>query len=116
MVEFVLVLPALLLILLAIMQLGIVFKNYVTLTDAVRAGARKAAVSRRDPCPVCVATAAVKKSGAGLGASLVVTVTPSPWAAGSDVTVSATYDYSVDLLGLVLHSGKMTSSTTERVE
>jgi hypothetical protein len=116
MVEFVLVVPALMLILLAIFQLGVVFKNYVTLTDAVRAGARRAAVSRHDVCPVCVTQTAVKKSGSGLGSSLVITVTPSPWAAGSDVTVSATYDYTIDLLGLVLHTGKMSSSTTERVE
>ena len=40
MVEFVLVIPALLLILLAIMQLGIVFKNYVTLTRTPSAPAR----------------------------------------------------------------------------
>ena len=33
-------------LLLGIIQFGIVFNNYVTITDAARAGARKAAVSR----------------------------------------------------------------------
>ena len=44
MTEFALVLPILLFLLLAIVQFGVVFNNYVTLTDAVRAGARKGAV------------------------------------------------------------------------
>ena len=47
MTEFALVLPILLFLLLAIVQFGVVFNNYVTLTDAVRAGARKGAVARR---------------------------------------------------------------------
>ena len=46
MVEFALVLPILMALLLGIIQFGIVFNNYITLTDAARAGARKAAVSR----------------------------------------------------------------------
>ncbi|HEY8644492.1 MAG TPA: TadE family protein, partial [Gaiellaceae bacterium] len=44
--EMALVLPVLAAILLAIAQFGIAFNNYITLTDATRAGARKAAVSR----------------------------------------------------------------------
>ena len=47
MTEFALVLPVLALILFGIIQFGIVFNNYVTLTDAARAGARKAATGRR---------------------------------------------------------------------
>ena len=52
MVEFVLVLPILMLVLFGIIQFGITFKHYVALTDAVRAGARTAAVSRQSPDPV----------------------------------------------------------------
>ena len=52
MVEFALVLPILLLLVMGIIQFGIVFNNYVTLTDGVRAGARQAAVSRTLPDPV----------------------------------------------------------------
>ena len=51
MVEFALVLPILLLLVMGIIQFGIVFNNYVTLTDGVRAGARQAAVSRDLPDP-----------------------------------------------------------------
>jgi len=41
--EFALALPILALLLFAVIQFGIVFNNYVTLTDATRAGARKGA-------------------------------------------------------------------------
>ena len=55
MTEFAIVLPILVVLLFGIMQFGIAFNNYVTLTDAARAGARKAAVSRNssDPAGDC---------------------------------------------------------------
>jgi len=116
MAEFAIVLPVLCLVLFGIFQFGILFNNYVTLTDAVRAGARTAAVSRSDADPTGAATAAVRSSGADLDQSqLNVTVTSS-WNAGTDVTVTATYPYSISLLGLVVTSGTLISKTTERVE
>ncbi|MGZ4385408.1 MAG: TadE/TadG family type IV pilus assembly protein [Gaiellaceae bacterium] len=116
MTEMAIVLPVLCLILFAIVQLGIVFNNYVTLTDAVRAGARKAAVSRQASDPVGLSVAQVRSSAADLQqGDLSVTVT-SPWTPGSDVTVSASYPYSINLLGLVVRSGRISSATTERVE
>jgi Flp pilus assembly protein TadG len=48
-VEFALVLPVLLLILLGIVKGGILFNNYLQLTDASRAGGRDLAVRRGDP-------------------------------------------------------------------
>ena len=51
MTEFALVLPVLALLLFGVIQFGILFNNYVTLTDAVRSGARKAAVSRQASDP-----------------------------------------------------------------
>jgi Flp pilus assembly protein TadG len=124
MVEFALVIPVLLMIILGIIQFGILFNNYVTLTDAVRAGARQAAVSRGLPDPVAATTTRVKRSAAGLKESnLVISVEPkdpsdgSPnWVQGGDVTVSATYPYSINLLGVVVMSGTLKSKTTERVE
>ena len=35
---------------------------------------------------------------------------------GEDVTVSAAYPYDISLLGFVVKSGDLTSTTTERVE
>ena len=116
MTEFALVLPVLCLVLFAIAQFGILFNNYVTLTDAVRAGARKAAVSRHEDDPVGVATAKVQAAAADLDQEgLDVTVTSS-WGPGTNVTVRATYPYEVSLLGLVVRSGELESVTTERVE
>ncbi len=47
--EFALVLPIVAFLLFAVIQFGIVFNNWVQLTDATRAGARKAVVSRLAP-------------------------------------------------------------------
>lgn len=116
MTEFAVVLPVLMLVLFGIVQFGILFNNYVTLTDAVRAGARKAAVSRNTGNPAGEATAKVRAAAADLTQSdLDVSVTSS-WGPGTDVTVRATYPYRIDLLGLVLQSGRLSSVTTERVE
>ena len=118
MTEFALVLPVLCLLIFGVIQFGILFNNYVTLTDGVRAGARKAAVSRQAANPTGDAIAAVRKSAGGLDQStLNVTVTPgTPWQHGQEVTVEATYPYEIDLMGLVLASGNLRSTTKERVE
>ena len=116
MTEFALILPLLALLLFGIIQCGIVFHNYVEITDATRAGARKAAVSRDLPNPAAAAAAAVRSSANGLKDSdLDVTVTSS-FARGADVTVATSYPYSISLLGIVVKSGRITSTTTERVE
>ena len=115
MVEFTLVLPILLVVLFGIIQFGITFKDYVTLTDAVRAGARTAAVSRYSADPVGDTKARVKSAADLVGANVNVTVT-STWVHGDDVVVTAKYPYSISLFGVVVSSGDLTSSTTERVE
>jgi Flp pilus assembly protein TadG len=116
MTEFALVLPILLMLLLAILQFGVVFNHYLTLTDAVRAGARKAAVSRRVASPSATTEAAVRAAATDLKSSdLEVTVT-STFAQSADVTVSASYPYEIKLLGVVVKTGRMHSTTTERVE
>ena len=117
MTEFALVLPVLALILFAVIQFGIVFNNYITLTDATRAGARKAAVSRQDPNRSSAVISAVRSSASDLTSSkLSVSPPSSTWQSGDDVTVTASYPYSISLLGVVVKSGSLTSTTTERVE
>ncbi len=115
-VEFVMVLPVLLFLFFAIVQLGVVFKDYIAVTDAARAGARKAAVSRFAANPTAATADAVRASAAGLDPDELQVDIDSTWAAGNDVVVTASYPYSVDILGLVVTSGRLTSSTTERVE
>lgn len=118
MTEFALVLPLLMLILIGILQFGIVFKQYLTLTDAVREGARKAAVSRQLPDPEGYVKTEVVKAGSDLGSDFDtndVQVTSS-WTPGSDVVVKASFPFDIDVLGIVVKSGAMTSTATERVE
>jgi Flp pilus assembly protein TadG len=116
MTEFALVLPVLALLLFGVIQFGITFNNYVTLTDATRAGARKAAVGRQFSDPTGTAVAAVRSSASDLKQSDLTVSVSSPWTPGSDVSVTATYPYSISLLGMVVKSGRLTSTTTERVE
>jgi Flp pilus assembly protein TadG len=115
-VEFTIILPILLLLILGILQFGVVFNNFITLTDASRAGARQASVGRSVADPTGAAVSRVRSSAANLDqAQLGVSVT-SVWTQGADVTVRATYPYSISLLGLVVQSGTLVAETTERVE
>lgn len=116
MVEFALVVPLLLVVLFGIIQFGVVYNDYVTLTDATRVGARKAAVSRRSADPVGEAVAKVESSASGLDLSKLDVTVNATWEHGEDVTVSASYPYEIDLLGFVVASGNLESETTERVE
>jgi Flp pilus assembly protein TadG len=118
MTEFALVLPILVLLLFGVIQFGIAFNNYLTLTDAVRAGARKGAVARNLQNREAVVKQAVVAASTDLKVSdLNVTVSVSPaWEQDADVTVTATYPYSIKLLGVGVKSGRLSSSTTERVE
>ncbi len=118
MTELALVLPVLVLLLFAVIQFGIAFNNYVTVTDAARAGARQAAVSlygAQDP--VTAADTAARNSAENLDqGKFDVAVSASPgWEKGADVTVTTSYPYEISLVGLVVSSGELTSSTTERI-
>ena len=117
-VEFAFVLPMLLALILGIVQFGIVFNNYLTLNDATRVGARKAAVSRFLGDNGAAARAAVIAAAANLSLSpSQVDVQATSWTTpGSDVSVSASYPYSINILGWVVKSGNLTSSTHERLE
>ena len=117
MVEFALVVPILCIVLFGILQFGALYNDYVTLTDATRVGARKAAVSRHEAFPQAAAEAAARDSATGLDpAKLEVFVTAAAWKHGEPVTVEATYPYEIDLLGFSVASGELSSKTTERVE
>jgi Flp pilus assembly protein TadG len=114
--EFAIVLPILALLLFGVIQFGITFNNYITLTDAVRAGARKGAVGRRLSNPQGAVQTSVRNAATDLKSSDLQITVNSTWAQASDVTVTATYPYSINLLGVVVKSGRLSSSTTERVE
>jgi Flp pilus assembly protein TadG len=117
MTEFAIVLPIFLLLIFGIIQFGIIWNNYVTLTDAARAGARKATVSRHTD-PVGAACTQVRASAADLKGDLQcnATVTGPLDRPGGDVQVQASYPYSIDLLGFVVASGRLNTTHTERME
>jgi Flp pilus assembly protein TadG len=123
-VEFALVAPFLVAFLLAIIQFGIAFNNYVTLTDAARAGARKAVVARFGPGTFDDAKQAVKDAAGSLDQSKLAlpgaidVSDPSGMTSGSLVTVTVKYPYTIDipLLGIPVSSGNLTAVAKERLE
>lgn len=117
--EFALVLPVLMTILLAILQFGTLFKNYLTVTDAVRAGARKGAVSRHATSPKATCEGAVADAARDLGVGTgLEPLCTSTWKPGEDVVVTATFPYSINIpiLNIPVKTGRFSSTTTERVE
>jgi Flp pilus assembly protein TadG len=119
-VEFAFVLPLLAGLLLGIVQVGMVLSNYITLTDAARVGARKAIGVRLGGVTPTDAIQVVRDSADHLDqAELDVTITDPDWnAPGSEITVTASYPYSIDipLLGLEVTSGTITATAKERLE
>ena len=112
--ELALVLMPLLLILLAILQFGILFRDYLALTDAVRATAREAAVSRHASPPEASALARFAESTKDLeGATVEI---DTSWEPAAPVEVEGRVEFKISLLGLVFKEGELVSTTTERVE
>jgi Flp pilus assembly protein TadG len=122
-VEFVLIANVLLLLIYTIWQFGIAFTNYIQVTDAARAAARKAATYGADASEVASNrdTAYTQATATAQGAAdvrpLTVTFTASPsFAAGNEVKATVSTPYTINVLGVGLWSGNLTSSTTMRVE
>jgi Flp pilus assembly protein TadG len=118
MVELALVLPLLVVLVFGICQFGIAFNNYLTLTDAARAASRKGAVSRGMANPQGSCESAGYAAGGNLnnpGTDFKV-MCSSSWGAGTDVTVTASYPYAINLMGWVVASGQLTATMKERVE
>jgi Flp pilus assembly protein TadG len=116
MTEFALVMPLLVVILFSIIQFGIAFNHYLSLTDAVRAGARKAAVARHLSDPEDATVTSVRAAATDLKEADLLIDVESSWNPGDEVRVSASYPYSIKLVGFVVKSGRMSSETVERVE
>jgi len=118
MVEFALVAPVLIMLLLGIIQFGLLFNNWIEVTNAARDGARKGAVSRNSSSGVADAIAAARASAGSLNVSnMSITVSPSqPWTAGQDIVVTVSYPGNINILGIAMWSGRLTSRSTVRME
>jgi Flp pilus assembly protein TadG len=125
-VEFALILPILLLLVMGIIQFGNAFRTYITLTDATRVGGRQAAVSRSiqpDSTRVPLIEDKMHQAAASLNPDkMVISVvaqdidgTPG-WYPSGNVTVRASYPFKINLFGLVIFDTTINSRTTERVE
>lgn len=87
-VEFALLLPILLLLLLAVVQVGVLASDRLLLAQAARAGAREAAIQESDEGVREAAT----KAGAGLDPERLRLEVTRTGSRGSPVTVSLSYD------------------------
>lgn len=123
-VEFAIILPFLLFLLLGITQFGLAFHNYLAITDAARVGARAAAVNRTtNPCTAARTAIQNTVSPAQWGVvSSRITCNPStPGASGSSYTISISYPVTIGLPGMFglppfNTTGSMATSATERLE
>ena len=114
-VEFALLLPILLLVLLALVQVGVLARDSLVLTQASRAGAREAAVqSSRD-----AVEQAVREAAAGLASERIRVDVTWGGTRGAPVTVSVGYEAPVASLlagWLLPESVSLSSRATMRQE
>jgi Flp pilus assembly protein TadG len=114
-VEFALTVPVLILLIVGMVQLGIAYWNYMQLTDAVRVGGRAAATqtTQAAACTQGKSAAATNWSTPTYGCQAATIA----GATGSDLaeTISGQTPFSINILGIVVYSGQLTSSTTERL-
>jgi Flp pilus assembly protein TadG len=121
-VEFALVAPILIALLLGVVQAGIAFHNYLSVTDASRALARKAILVRFTPLTQTQINQIADNASPDLDPSqLTATVTPDPTdptftTAGSTITVTVTYPYHLQLFGIPVIDGTLTSTMLDRLE
>jgi Flp pilus assembly protein TadG len=123
-VEFVLI--ANILLIYTIYQFGIAFANYIEITDAARAAARKAAtygadtvedpVNRSTAITQAIASAQGAADVPGMQVTLVTTPPAGGFAAGNQVKATVTAPYSIKIVGITVSSGLLSSSTTMRIE
>ncbi len=114
-VEFALVLPLILIMALALVQVGLFMKDQLVVEEAARAGARQAAVSRDDG----EARAAAVRAAASLDASRMEVSVQRDGGAGSAVVVRVLYGAPVVVpaVGWLLPpSVQLTSTVTMRQE
>lgn len=118
MVEFALVIPILLLLVLTLMQLGLFYGKQLDLQSATREGARKASITLDDPESVAVTQAAVRAAASLTDdADVDVVVTPvGPWDHGDTVTVRATTPWSFNVMGIAVFSGDINAEAEARIE
>jgi Flp pilus assembly protein TadG len=124
MVEFVLILPVLMLVLFACLRIGLAFFSYEQVASAANAGARAAAVTRTgDPTGAARTASKSISPTLGLGDSQIAvsyTSTASPagasWSYPGTVTVTVTYPLTFGLFGHLAQTFNLQATATKRLE
>lgn len=132
-VEFALVIPLLLTVLVGILDFGVALNNSIQLTDSIREGARSFAISRAVGTPVTAANASITNAAPSLlpltkinpkysvnGTSCTTDANClALMTAGSSATVSGTYACDLNVMGINFAFGgvcTISASTTDFVE
>jgi Flp pilus assembly protein TadG len=120
-VEFALVAMLLLVLLLGVVQFGIVWSHYISVTQASREAARRGAVNRiaGQTGMVSAAEGAARSASPDLSSTdlgISVSTQTGTWNVGDPLQVTVTYPYTIDLLGVVVKSGYLSSTTVMRIE
>jgi Flp pilus assembly protein TadG len=117
-VEFVIVLPVLVMLLVGIGQFGLAFHNYLSITDATRVGARAAAVKRTagacDAARTAIQNTVSTKQWSTIS-TRITCATPDGTDTGDPINLTVEYPYSIGLPGFSA-SGDLTANATERLE
>ncbi|HEY2770623.1 MAG TPA: TadE/TadG family type IV pilus assembly protein [Solirubrobacteraceae bacterium] len=118
-IEFAILAPVLMLILLGIIQIGIYIYTTVDVRQATREGGRQLTLLRNDSS----AAAEVKtKVAAALGGEVkqsnvaVTFSTPPPWSPGATVTMTVTYPDALSVMGIKITSGPIKDTAQVTVE
>jgi Flp pilus assembly protein TadG len=138
-VEFALCIPVLLIFLTAIIQFGLMFNQYITLNDAVRAGARTLSLGRglTNPCDPAVAQVLTSASGVNLPTSSITVAfsqtstnycgtgsyvynasgnTTGNETQGDQASMSINLPYTVNVFGLGVLSVTLHASASDGIE
>lgn len=115
-VEFALIVPVLLTIILAGISFGDLFLKYQQLSAATSEGARTGIVSRNQSSRSNLVEQATRSAAPNLTAKDLNVAITSTWNAGDPITVTATYPATVRVLGVTLFDSTLTSTRTMRVE
>lgn len=136
MVELAIVLPVLLMLVTGIIQFGLAFNKYLTLTDAVKSGAQTLALGRGlsdgDPCDPAVAQTLQSAKSIGLTSGQVTTTFSSSTDScgggsypnqtggnevmGDEATVTATQPYTFSVFGVSLATVSLSDSASDAIQ
>ncbi len=131
-VEFALVAPILFLLMMGIAKSGIVFNNYIMLTEAASAGTRQLALSRGAATPNTTTVSMIRRAAAGLRSeSLTIIMTVNGTTCGSDLpcataltgaantsaVVTLSYPCDLTIFGVNFAPGcRLSSTRAQRIE